>query len=162
MPPAPYAYTQLPDPRQEAEAKALMESLRCLVCQGQSIADSDAELAGGDIAVPGDPSSAAFLAAAALIVPGSDVTIEGVLVNPTRVGFYRTLQEMGADVIFGDVREESGEPVADIRVRSSGLKGVVVPAARAPGRIHRAKAAAPRSPSSRAPARPMTRARSTS
>ena len=48
--------------------------------------------------VPGDPSSAAFLAAAALIVPGSDVTIEGVLVNPTRIGFYLTLREMGADV----------------------------------------------------------------
>jgi 3-phosphoshikimate 1-carboxyvinyltransferase len=95
----------------------------------------DAELAGGDIAVPGDPSSAAFLADAALIVPGSDVTIEGVLVNPTRVGFYRTLQEMGADITFGDAREESGEPVADIRVRSSGLKGVVVPAARAPSMI---------------------------
>ncbi|HWB46405.1 MAG TPA: 3-phosphoshikimate 1-carboxyvinyltransferase, partial [Hyphomicrobiaceae bacterium] len=95
----------------------------------------DAELAGGDITVPGDPSSAAFLAAAALIVPGSDVTIEGVLVNPTRTGFYQTLQEMGADITLGDAREESGEPVADIRARFSPLKGVVVPAARAPSMI---------------------------
>ena len=50
--------------------------------------------------MPGDPSSAAFLAAAALIVPGSEVTIEGVLVNPTRTGFYTTLREMGADLVF--------------------------------------------------------------
>ncbi len=55
-------------------------------------------LQGRDVTVPGDPSSAAFLAAAALLVPGSDVTIEGVLVNPTRTGFYLTLQEMGGDV----------------------------------------------------------------
>ena len=65
--------------------------------------------------VPGDPSSAAFLAAAALIVPGSEITIEGVLVNPTRTGFYVTLAEMGADVAFRNEREEGGEPVADIR-----------------------------------------------
>ncbi len=60
----------------------------------------EAELEGRDVAVPGDPSSAAFLAAAALIVPGSDITIEGVLVNPTRTGFYEMLREMGADVAF--------------------------------------------------------------
>ena len=73
--------------------------------------------------VPGDPSSAAFLAAAALIVPGSEITIEGVLVNPTRTGFYTTLREMGADVAFLNEREEGGEPVADIRVRHSQAQG---------------------------------------
>jgi len=95
----------------------------------------DAELTGHDVMVPGDPSSAAFLAAAALIVPGSDVTIEGVLVNPTRTGFYLTLQEMGGDVAFLNAREEGGEPIADIRVRYSKLSGVTVPAERAPSMI---------------------------
>lgn len=66
----------------------------------------DAELAGRDVTVPGDPSSAAFLTAAALLVPGSDVTIEGVLTNPTRIGFYRTLREMGGNVHFLNEREE--------------------------------------------------------
>ena len=95
----------------------------------------DAELSGRDILVPGDPSSAAFLVAAALIVPGSDVTVEGVLVNPTRTGLYTTLQEMGGDVSLLNEREEGGEPIADIRVRASDLKGVRVPAERAPSMI---------------------------
>jgi 3-phosphoshikimate 1-carboxyvinyltransferase len=95
----------------------------------------DAELGGRAIRVPGDPSSAAFLAAAALIVPGSEVTIEGVLVNPTRIGFYTTLREMGADLSFTGERDDGGEPVADIRVRHAGLKGVRVPPERAPTMI---------------------------
>ncbi len=95
----------------------------------------DAELEGRPVKVPADPSSAAFLAAAAAIVPGSDVTIEGVLVNETRTGFYTTLREMGADVAFTDPRDANGEPIADIRVRHRALKGVVVPAARAPSMI---------------------------
>ena len=100
----------------------------------------DAELAGRDVTVPGDPSSAAFLAAAAVIVPGSEVTIEGVLVNETRTGFYATLAEMGADVVLLNRREEGGEPIADIRVRHGGgnggkLKGVRVPPGRAPSMI---------------------------
>jgi 3-phosphoshikimate 1-carboxyvinyltransferase len=95
----------------------------------------NAELEGRDVVVPGDPSSAAFIAAAALIVPGSEVTIEGVLINPTRTGFYLTLQEMGGDVTFLNMREEGGEPVADIRVRASSLTGVQVPAERAPSMI---------------------------
>ncbi|MET1046277.1 MAG: 3-phosphoshikimate 1-carboxyvinyltransferase [Hyphomicrobium sp.] len=97
--------------------------------------EGDAELAGKDIVVPGDPSSAAFLAAAALIVPGSDITIEGVLVNPTRTGLYTTLQEMGGDITLINAREEGGEPIADIRARYSRLKGVRVPADRAPSMI---------------------------
>jgi 3-phosphoshikimate 1-carboxyvinyltransferase len=95
----------------------------------------DAELIGRDVTVPGDPSSAAFLIAAALIVPGSEITIEGVLVNPTRTGFYTTLQEMGGDVTFLNEREEGGEPIADIRARFSALSGVTVPAERAPSMI---------------------------
>ena len=95
----------------------------------------NAELEGRDVTVPGDPSSAAFLAAAACIVPGSDVTIEGVLVNETRTGFYTTLREMGGDVTFLKLREEGGEPIADIRVRQTKLKGVRVPAERAPSMI---------------------------
>ena len=95
----------------------------------------DAELKGCTVMVPADPSSAAFLVVAALIVPGSEVTIEGMLVNPTRTGLYDTLLEMGADIAFENAREEGGEPVADVRVRASKLKGVTVPAARAPSMI---------------------------
>jgi 3-phosphoshikimate 1-carboxyvinyltransferase len=95
----------------------------------------EAELRGRDVVVPADPSSAAFLVAAAALVPGSDITIEGVLVNPTRTGFYDTLREMGADVVFTGAREEGGEPVADIRVRYAPLAGVCVPAHRAPSMI---------------------------
>lgn len=95
----------------------------------------DAELSARDVAVPGDPSSAAFLLAAALVVPGSDVTVQGVLVNPTRTGLYVTLREMGADLEFLNAREEGGEPIADIRARFSELKGVQVPAERAPSMI---------------------------
>ena len=95
----------------------------------------DAELQGGAVTVPGDPSSAAFLVVAALIVPGSDVTIEGVLINPTRAGLYDTLREMGGDITFVNEREDGGEPVADIRVRASRLKGVTVPPGRAPSMI---------------------------
>ena len=95
----------------------------------------DAEMVGAPVTVPGDPSSAAFLTAAALICPGSDITIKGVLVNPTRTGFYQTLKEMGADIVFENERTESGEPIADIRVKHSQLTGVDVPAERAPSMI---------------------------
>lgn len=94
-----------------------------------------AELSGNDVVVPGDPSSAAFLIAAALVTGDSDVTIEGVLTNPTRTGLYTTLREMGASLEFLNEREEGGEPVADIRVRSGPLSGVTVPPLRAPSMI---------------------------
>ncbi|MEL6872876.1 MAG: 3-phosphoshikimate 1-carboxyvinyltransferase, partial [Pseudomonadota bacterium] len=94
-----------------------------------------AELRGQPVRVPGDPSSAAFLAAAAVIVEGSDILIENVLTNPSRIGFYTTLQEMGADLSFENAREAGGEPVADIRVRASALRGIKVPADRAPSMI---------------------------
>jgi 3-phosphoshikimate 1-carboxyvinyltransferase len=95
----------------------------------------DAELHGCNVTVPGDPSSAAFLTAAAALVPGSDITIADVLINPRRIGYYETLCEMGAEVEFLACREAGGEPVADIRVRHATLKGVGVPAARAPSMI---------------------------
>jgi len=95
----------------------------------------DAELEGRSVNVPGDPSSAAFLVSAALIVPGSEIAIEGVLVNATRTGFYVTLAEMGADIELCHEREEGGELVADIEVRHSRLKGVRVPPTRAPSMI---------------------------
>jgi 3-phosphoshikimate 1-carboxyvinyltransferase len=95
----------------------------------------DGELAGRRVRVPGDPSSAAFLVAAALIVPGSRVTITSVLVNPTRTGFYATLAEMGADVTFTQAREEGGEPVADITVHHCPLHGVRVPPTRVPSMV---------------------------
>ncbi|MBD0413165.1 3-phosphoshikimate 1-carboxyvinyltransferase [Oryzicola mucosus] len=92
-------------------------------------------LTGQVIAVPGDPSSAAFPLVAALIVPGSDVTIENVLMNPTRTGLITTLLEMGARIDIVNPRNAGGEDVADLRVRSSDLKGVSVPAERAPSMI---------------------------
>jgi len=95
----------------------------------------DAELSAANFAVPGDPSSAAFLAAAALICPGSEVVIENVLLNPTRIGFFDTLREMGADIEVLDMRDEGGEPAGDLRVKASKLKGVRVPPERAPSMI---------------------------
>ena len=95
----------------------------------------DAELRGAHVVVPGDPSSAAFLVAAALICPGSELVIETVLLNPTRTGFFETLQEMGADITVLDQRDAAGEPVGDLRVRWSALKGVRVPPERAPSMI---------------------------
>ena len=93
------------------------------------------EITGRRIAVPADPSSAAFPLVAALLLPGSDVTLSNVGINPHRIGLIETLREMGADVAFANPRREAGEPVADIRVRASQLTGVKVPAARAPSMI---------------------------
>jgi 3-phosphoshikimate 1-carboxyvinyltransferase len=87
------------------------------------------------VEVPGDPSSAAFPLVASLIVPGSEVTVRGVMVNPLRTGLYRTLQEMGADLGFENRRMSGGEPVADIVARASRLEGVEVPPERAPSMI---------------------------
>ena len=89
-----------------------------------------------EVRVPADPSSAAFPLAAALIVPGSDVLIESVMINPLRCGLIETLLEMGADITLENRRNESGEDIADLRARySSSLRGVEVPEARAPSMI---------------------------
>ena len=93
------------------------------------------KLVGQVIDVPGDPSSTAFPLVAALLVPGSDITIMNVLMNPTRTGLILTLQEMGADIAVMNARSAGGEDVADLRVRHSELKGVDVPADRAPSMI---------------------------
>ena len=93
------------------------------------------ELRPRPIAVPADPSSAAFPMDAALITPGSDITLEAVMMNPLRTGLITTLREMGARIETLGEREEGGETVADLRVRHSALKGVDVPAARAPSMI---------------------------
>ncbi len=94
------------------------------------------ELRPQTVAVPRDPSSAAFPVCAALIVEGSDIFVPGVSQNLTRNGLYLTLVEMGADIEFLDPRSEGGEPVADLRVRFSGaLQGVEVPPERAPAMI---------------------------
>jgi 3-phosphoshikimate 1-carboxyvinyltransferase len=95
----------------------------------------DAELHGVGIDVPGDPSSAAFMIAAALIAPRSDIVIENVLLNPTRGGFIETVREMGADIELLDRRHEGGESVGDFRVKASALRGVRVPPGRAPSMI---------------------------
>lgn len=93
------------------------------------------ELVPAPVAVPADPSSAAFPLVAALIVPGSDIILTDMLINPLRTGLLTTLAEMGASVDILERRIESGEELADLRVRASALHGVEVPAARAPSMI---------------------------
>jgi 3-phosphoshikimate 1-carboxyvinyltransferase len=85
--------------------------------------------------VPADPSSAAFPMVAALIVPGSEVVLTDVMTNPLRTGLITTLREMGAAIETLNVRSDVGEELADFRVRASALKGVDVPAERAPSMI---------------------------
>ncbi|MCE8548260.1 3-phosphoshikimate 1-carboxyvinyltransferase [Ruegeria pomeroyi] len=88
------------------------------------------------IAVPRDPSSAAFPVCAALITPGSDVLVPGIGLNPTRAGLFTTLREMGADLTYENERTEGGEPVADLRARySPDMKGITVPPERAASMI---------------------------
>jgi 3-phosphoshikimate 1-carboxyvinyltransferase len=106
---------------------------RRIALQGQP------ELKGAPVVVPADPSSAAFPLVAALLVPGSEIVIEGVMMNPLRTGLITTLTEMGAEIERLDARddggEEGGEEVADLRVRAGALHGVDVPAERAPSMI---------------------------
>ena len=102
---------------------------RCIRLAGQP------ELTPQPIAVPADPSSSAFPLVAALIVPGSDVTLRNVMMNPLRTGLYTTLAEMGARIDVLERRNQGGEEVADLRVRYGPLRGVEVPAARAPSMI---------------------------
>jgi 3-phosphoshikimate 1-carboxyvinyltransferase len=92
------------------------------------------ELIPAPVVVPADPSSAAFPLTAALTVPNSDVILENVMMNPLRTGLITTLREMGAKIEVVDARHE-GEEMADLRVKSSQLRGVDVPAERAPAMI---------------------------
>ncbi len=95
----------------------------------------EAELQPQNIEVPGDPSSAAFAVVAALITPGSEVTVTHVGMNPTRNGIYKMLEAMGADLTYSNEREVGGEPVADITARYSALTGITVPPEVAPSMI---------------------------
>jgi len=93
------------------------------------------ELAAAPVAVPGDPSSAAFPTVAALLVPGSELRLVSVGMNPLRAGLFQTLAEMGADIAIEPLPDEGGEPVADLIVRAGPLTGVTVPPERAPSMI---------------------------
>ncbi len=93
------------------------------------------ELQGRDISVPADPSSAAFPLVAGLLVPGSQLRLDAVMVNETRAGLLTTLEEMGADITRENARDVGGEPVCDLLVRASSLTGVEVPPQRAPSMI---------------------------
>ena len=94
-----------------------------------------AELAARDVIVPGDPSSAAFPGVAALMVPGSEIAIDNIGINPLRAGLFETLRDMGADLDITNQRDASGEPVADVFFRYGPLTGADIPAARAPSMI---------------------------
>jgi 3-phosphoshikimate 1-carboxyvinyltransferase len=93
------------------------------------------DLRGCNIEVPRDPSSAAFPLVAALIVPGSEILLPAILLNPRRIGLIETLLEMGADIQIANRRNSGGEEIGDLTVRYSSLKGVAVPAQRAPSMI---------------------------
>jgi 3-phosphoshikimate 1-carboxyvinyltransferase len=95
----------------------------------------EADLKAVPVNVPRDPSSAAFALVAALIVPGSEVSIPGLLLNPRRTGLFDTLKEMGADIGVANARDSGGEMVGDVTVRASALKGVKVPPEHVPAMI---------------------------
>ncbi|TPW26934.1 3-phosphoshikimate 1-carboxyvinyltransferase [Pararhizobium mangrovi] len=97
--------------------------------------EGQGRLSGQTIDVPADPSSAAFPIVAALVTPGSDIVVENVLMNPTRIGLITTLCEMGGDISLIEEREAGGETMADLRVRASDLRAVTVPPERAPSMI---------------------------
>ena len=88
-----------------------------------------------DINIPSDPSSAAFPIVASIITPNSDVLVKNVCINELRIGLYKTLIEMGADISFTNQREVDGEIIADINAKSSKLFGITVPKSRAPSMI---------------------------
>jgi 3-phosphoshikimate 1-carboxyvinyltransferase len=102
---------------------------RCIRLAGQP------ELTPQPIAVPADPSSSAFPLVAALLVPGSDIVLKSVMMNPLRAGLFTTLEEMGAVIEVLERRSEGGEEVTDLRIRAGSLRGVEVPASRAPTMI---------------------------
>lgn len=110
-------------------SKSHGEHGRRIVLKGQP------ELEAANVLVPADPSSAAFPLVAALLVPNSELVLEAVMTNPLRTGLLTTLREMGASIEVVDKRDDGGEEIADLRVRSSALKGVEVPAERAPAMI---------------------------
>jgi len=123
--------------RSRDHSENMLRAFGCDVeVEGESIRlGARRRLLGTDVAIPGDPSSAAFPLVAALIVRGSRVTVRNMMVNPLRAGLIKTLIEMGADLKVENERLEGGESVADLVVAASDLRGVEVPAARAPSMI---------------------------
>ncbi|MBL4854173.1 MAG: 3-phosphoshikimate 1-carboxyvinyltransferase [Robiginitomaculum sp.] len=104
--------------------------------KGQTVTlEGPAHLQATNIKVPGDPSSAAFLIAAALVVPGSDIIVENVMMNPTRTGLFETLTEMGAFIRADNFRRSGGETIADLHIRHSKLRGVTIPSDRVPSMV---------------------------
>ena len=110
-------------------SKSHGEHGRRIVLKGQP------ELEPANVLVPADPSSAAFPLVAALLAPGSELVLEAVMTNPLRTGLLTTLREMGASIEVVDKRDDGGEEIGDLRVRTSALKGIDVPAERAPSMI---------------------------
>jgi len=107
-----------------------------IIVEGNEIAlRGEAELRPQQVAVPADPSAAAFPLVAALLVPGSEVRVEGLGMNPGRAGLFHALKEMGADILIENERDQGGEPVADLVARHSALRGVDVPPDIAPAMI---------------------------
>lgn len=114
----------------DVEVEELEDGGRAIHVQGHQ------ELQGCAVDVPSDPSSAAFAVVAALIVKGSEITLNNICINETRIGLYTTLIEMGADITFKNERIQGGEPVADIHVKGTGsLQGIDVPEDRVPSMI---------------------------
>jgi len=111
------------------EIKSSEDGARIISIEGQ------VDLKPQSITVPGDPSSAAFAIVAALIIEGSDIVVENMLLNPTRVGLIDSLGEMGGDIAIENRRKVGGEEAGDVRVKASQLKGITVPAGRAPSMI---------------------------
>jgi 3-phosphoshikimate 1-carboxyvinyltransferase len=133
---------EIVEPRPSRDHSEIM--LRAFGCDVESVTEGLGRivrlgrrraLRAADVSVPGDPSSAAFPLVAALVVPGSEVTVEGVLLNPLRTGLLTTLEEMGADIRISNRRDQGGEPVGDVTARASALTGIEVPAERAPSMI---------------------------
>jgi 3-phosphoshikimate 1-carboxyvinyltransferase len=120
--------TTVTEPRLSRDhTERMLPQFGVVLGEGPSV-EGGQRLRGSRVTVPADPSSAAFLVAAALLVPGSDITVTEVGLNPTRDGFYRVLERMGARLEYLNRREAGGEPVADLRVRySPGLEAVDVP-----------------------------------
>ena len=106
-----------------------VDGVRHVAIEGQH------ELKAQDLNIPGDPSSAAFPMVAAILTEGSDITIENIMLNPTRTGLIVTLMEMGADITIENRKVSGGEDVGDLRIKFSELRGVRVPATRAPSMI---------------------------
>jgi 3-phosphoshikimate 1-carboxyvinyltransferase len=130
--------TQITEPAPSRDhTERMLEAFGCPVDRlGNRIAiDGGKPLKATALTVPGDASAAAFLAVAATLVPGSDIVLEGVGMNPTRSGFIAVLHQMGADITVTEEREEGGEPVADLRIRHARLDGAVVDPAWVPSAI---------------------------